>query len=214
MIIPRETKPMRKSRTVALRTNKAASRNDTPGDKPPPAGHIAKKTPAAKPIVRIGVLVHDVARMRKTIFDQAVQDMGITRAQWWALSNLSRHKAEGMNQSDLARALNVGKPTIGGLIDRLTEKGMVERRSHGDDRRVKHIYITDHGYDLIHYMSPIAASLNTIFLKGIDEKDIKVAEAVLQRLKENLQEMFESGPNLKLPKACKAKLEAMRDADE
>jgi DNA-binding MarR family transcriptional regulator len=163
--------------------------------------------------VRIGVLVHDVARMRKTIFDQAVKEMGITRAQWWALANLSRHKSEGMNQSDLARVLDVGKPTIGGLIDRLTEKGMVERRSHGDDRRVKNIYITDHGYELIHYMSPIAASLNTAFLEGISDKDVKVAEAVLQKLKENLQDLFESGPNLKLPKAFKAKLDAMRDTD-
>ena len=160
-----------------------------------------------------GVLVHDVARMRKTIFDQAVKEMGITRAQWWALANLSRHKTEGMNQSDLARALDVGKPTIGGLIDRLAEKGMVERRSHGDDRRVKNVYITEHGHDLIYYMSPIAASLNTVFLKGINEKDIKIAEAVLQKLKENLQLLFESGPNLKLPKAFKAKLDAIRDSE-
>lgn len=205
---------MRTSKTLPLRAKKDAAKNDSAAEKPLAVGRVIKKNPAAKPIVRIGVLVHDVARMRKTIFDQAVKEMGITRAQWWALSNLSRHKTEGMNQSDLARALNVGKPTIGGLIDRLTEKGMVERRSHGDDRRVKNIYITDHGYDLIHYMSPIAASLNTVFLEGINEKDIKVAEAVLQKLKENLQQMFESGPNLKLPKAFKAKLEAMRDSDD
>jgi len=205
---------MRTSKTLPLRTRKDAGKNDSADAKPASHGRVVKKTPAAKPLVRIGVLVHDVARMRKTIFDQAVKEMGITRAKWWALSNLSRHKTEGMNQSDLARALNVGKPTIGGLIDRLTEKGMVERRSHGDDRRVKNIYITDHGYDLIHYMSPIAANLNTVFLEGINEKDIKVAESVLQKLKDNLQQLFESGPNLKLPKAFKAKLEAMRDADD
>jgi DNA-binding MarR family transcriptional regulator len=205
---------MRTTKTQPLRTKKTAGKTDSVAEKPVPAGRTVKKAAAAKPIVRIGVLVHDVARMRKTIFDQAVREMGITRAQWWALSNLSRHKTEGMNQSDLARALNVGKPTIGGLIDRLTEKGMVERRSQGDDRRVKNIYITEHGYDLIYYMSPIAANLNTVFLEGINEKDIKVAEAVLQKLKENLQMMFESGPNLKLPKAFKAKLEAMRDAED
>jgi DNA-binding MarR family transcriptional regulator len=205
---------MRNPTTVALQTKKGARKNVINADKRAPAGRVIKRIPAAKPLVRIGVLLHDVARMRKTIFDQAVKDMGITRAQWWALSNLSRHKTDGMNQSDLARALYVGKPTIGGLIDRLTEKGMVERRSHGDDRRVKNIYITDHGYDLIHYMSPIAASLNTVFLEGIDDQDIAVAEAVLQKMKDNLQDLFESGPNLKLPKAFKAKLEAMRDLDD
>jgi len=195
-------------KTVPLR-----SKRDGSAPKAAPAGRVNKKAPAAKPIVRIGILVHDVARMRKTIFDQAVKEMGITRAQWWALANLSRHKSEGMSQSDLARVLDVGKPTIGGLIDRLTEKGMVERRSQGDDRRVKNIYITDHGYDLIYYMSPIAANLNTVFLEGINDKDIKVAEMVLQQMKKNLQNLFESGPNLKLPKAFKAKLEAMRDLE-
>jgi len=199
---------MAMAKTVALRSKREGS-----AAKAAPAGRVAKKTPAAKPIVRIGILVHDVARMRKTIFDQAVKEMGITRAQWWALANLSRHKTEGMSQSDLARVLDVGKPTIGGLIDRLTEKGMVERRSEGDDRRVKNIYITDHGYDLIYYMSPIAANLNTVFLEGINDKDVKVAEAVLNQMKQNLQKLFESGPNLKLPKAFKAKLEAMRDTD-
>jgi DNA-binding MarR family transcriptional regulator len=199
---------MATAKTVPLR-----NKRDGSATKAAPAGRANKKLPAAKPIVRIGVLVHDVARMRKTIFDQAVKEMGITRAQWWAMANLSRHKTEGMSQSDLARVLNVGKPTIGGLIDRLTEKGMIERRSQGDDRRVKNIYITDHGYDLIYYMSPIAANLNTVFLEGINDKDIKVAEAVLQQMKRNLQNLFESGPNLKLPKAFKAKLEAMRDSD-
>ncbi len=179
---------MATAKTVPLRTKRDGSNG-----KAAPAGRVTKKTAAAKPIVRIGILVHDVARMRKTIFDQAVKEMGITRAQWWALANLSRHKSEGMTQSDLARVLDVGKPTIGG---------------------VKNIFITVHGYDLIYYMSPIAASLNTAFLAGINEKDIKVAEAVLEQLKENLQQLFESGPNLKLPKAFKAKLEAMRDADE
>jgi len=199
---------MATAKTVSLRSKRdGGTRNVAP------AARAKKKTPAAKPIVRIGVLVHDVARMRKTIFDQAVREMGITRAQWWALANLSRHKAEGMSQSDLARVLDVGKPTMGGLIDRLVEKGMVERRSQGDDRRVKNVYITDHGYDLIYYMSPIAASLNAVFLEGIDDKDIQVAEAVLQQLKKNLQKLLESGPNLKLPRAFKAKVVAMREAE-
>jgi MarR family transcriptional regulator for hemolysin len=163
--------------------------------KPPVAKLLAAedgshKVPAAKPIVRIGVLVHDVARMRKTIFDQAVRQMGITRAQWWALSNLSRNKSEGMNQSDLAKILDVGKPTIGGLIDRLVDNGMIERQSDGGDRRIRRIFITEKGYQLISHMSPVAARLNTVFLEGIDEKDVKIAEKVLEHLKENLRQLM------------------------
>lgn len=192
-------KPSMPPRAVSLKVQKANSNAPAP-----------PRAVAGKPIVRIGILVHDVARMRKTIFDQAVAEMGITRAQWWALANVSRHATEGMNQSDLARVLGVGKPTIGGFIDRLSEKGLVERRSLDGDRRVKNIYITDYGNELIFHMSPIAASLNNVFLEGIDEKDIKVAEAVLEQMKQNLERLFGSSSTVKLPKAFKRKVASMR----
>lgn len=53
---------------------------------------------------RIGFLVHDVSRLRKTLFDQEIKHLGITRAQWWALAQLSREdRPEGMLQIELAR---------------------------------------------------------------------------------------------------------------
>jgi DNA-binding MarR family transcriptional regulator len=137
--------------------------------------------------------------MRKTIFDQAVRDLGITRAQWWALSNLSRHKDDGMSQSDLARKLDVGKPTIGGLIDRLTERGLVERRLDGDDRRVRKLFITARGYEIISNMSPIAASLNDVFLENVPQDQVHIAELALEQMKKNLQKLLGSGSTLNLP---------------
>jgi len=137
--------------------------------------------------------------MRKTIFDQAVRDLGITRAQWWALSNLSRHKDDGMSQADLARKLDVGKPTIGGLIDRLTERGLVERRLDGDDRRVRKLFITARGYEIISNMSPIAASLNDVFLENVPQDQVHIAELALEQMKKNLQKLLGSGSTLNLP---------------
>ena len=157
---------------------------------------ISKKTPepapvkrrtAAVPYVRIGFLVHDVSRMRRTLFDQAVKPMGITRAQWWALANLSRHEPEGMHQSDLARVLDVGKVTIGGLIDRLEASSLVERRQDGRDRRLRRIFITQKGYDVIDQMSAVGRKLNTDIMRGIPLDEIHVAEEVMHRMKENLR---------------------------
>ena len=78
---------------------------------------------------RIGFHVHDVSRMRRTLFDHEMKPLGITRSQWWALAQLSRSEGhdggEGMLQTDLARILEVGKVTIGGLVDRLEASGFV-----------------------------------------------------------------------------------------
>ncbi len=145
---------------------------------------------AAEPYVRIGFLVHDVSRMRRTLFDQAVKPLGITRAQWWALANLSRQETEGMIQTDLARLLDVGKVTVGGLIDRLEASGHVERRPDPVDRRIKRIFITDRGYEVIEQMRNVGRDLNSIILKGVPPDEVQVAEEVLRRMKDNLREQL------------------------
>ncbi len=150
---------------------------------------------AAQPFLRIGFLVHDVSRMRRTLFDQSVKPLGITRAQWWALANLSRHETEGMIQSDLARLLEVGKVTVGGLIDRLEGSGHVERRPDPVDRRIKRIFITNRGYELIKQMTTVGRDLNAIILKGVPLDQVHIAEEVLHKMKENMREKL--GPSSK-----------------
>ena len=154
---------------------------------------IERKTPtvrkvAPQPYLRIGFLVHVVSRMRRTLFDQAVKELGITRAQWSALSALSRHEAEGTIQSDLARELEVGKVTIGGLIDRLEISGIVERRPDKNDRRIRRVFITQRGFDVIEQMQSIGRDLNKVIMKNISLDQIHAAEEVLHDMKVNLRE--------------------------
>jgi MarR family transcriptional regulator for hemolysin len=164
------------------------ARNHSVPNKPaqPPS---PRRTPADT-YLRIGFLVHDVSRMRRTLFDQAVKPLGITRAQWWALANLSRQEREGMIQSDLARLLDVGKVSIGGLIDRLEASGLVERRADPVDRRIKRVFITDRGYDVIDKMRSVGRELNVVILKGIPLDQVHVAEEVMHRMKDNLREQL------------------------
>jgi len=126
--------------------------------------------------------------MRRTLFDQAVKPLGITRAQWWALANLSRQETEGMMQSDLARLLDVGKVTIGGLIDRLETSGLVERRPDPTDRRIRRIVITDRGYDVILEMTSVSRKLNAVILKGIPHENVLIAQEVMHQMKVNLRD--------------------------
>jgi MarR family transcriptional regulator, transcriptional regulator for hemolysin len=145
--------------------------------------------PVAVPHLRIGFLVHDVSRMRRTIFDQMVKPLGITRAQWWALANLSRHE-EGVIQSELARTMDVGKVTIGGLVDRLEATGLVERLTDDQDRRLRRIYITEAGYEIIDKMAEVGRKLNEEIVAGIPVKDVFLAEEVMHQMKSNLKNLL------------------------
>lgn len=142
---------------------------------------------AAQPYLKINFLVRDVARMYRTLFDQRVKELGITRAQWSALAALSRHESEGTIQSDLARELEVGKVTIGGLIDRLEASGTVTRRSDAADRRIRRVFITQKGYDVIEQMQSIGQDLSALIMKNVPVDQIHLAEEVLHEMKVNLR---------------------------
>lgn len=152
------------------------------------------ENPEGKPY-RLGFLVHDVSRMRRTAFDQVVKPLDLTRSQWWVLAHLSRHPDEQMKQTDLARVLDVGKVTVGGLIDRLEASGHVERRADQDDRRSKRIVVTAKGHQAIEDMKSVGSKLNKITFAGIPSHHLRMAEDVLHQIKANLREHLASSGN-------------------
>ncbi|MEC9431708.1 MAG: MarR family transcriptional regulator [Pseudomonadota bacterium] len=144
---------------------------------------------------RIGFFAHDVSRMRRTLFDQRMKPLGITRSQWWALAQLSlgqeESDGEGLLQTELARRLDVGKVTVGGLIDRLESAGFVQRKPDRSDRRAKRIVITQSGREVLAEMRTIARGLNAEVLGGVAPDETRAALAVLDRMKRNLRRMLD-----------------------
>lgn len=149
--------------------------------------------------VRIGFLVHDVSRMRRTLFDQAMKPLGITRSQWWVLSQLSRHARSGMLQTELARDLDVGKVTVGGLIDRLEAAGYVVRQPEKADRRAKRVMITERGHEVLQDMVVVGHRLNGIILAGLAPEAVAEAERALETMKENIRGAIAEKDDEELP---------------
>lgn len=135
---------------------------------------------------RIGFLIHDVSRLRRTVVDKALRPMGITRSQWWVLANLSRHHGEGMMQTELAKVMDVGKVTLGGLIDRLEASGLVKRQDDAADRRVKRVVMTARGTKLLADIQGVAAVVNAQIMDDITPADIARTELVLHKMKRQL----------------------------
>jgi MarR family transcriptional regulator, transcriptional regulator for hemolysin len=139
--------------------------------------------------LRLGFLLHDVSRLRRTVFDKAFKPLGVTRSQWWVLANLSRHSGTPMMQTELARVLDVGKVALGSLLDRLEANGLVVRIADRQDRRVKMIKITPTGDTLLSQIEQRAAQLNGEMLKDITADEILMVEDLLHRMKQRLVQM-------------------------
>lgn len=69
--------------------------------------------------------------------------VGLSIPQFDLLSSLG--ELEGITQSQLAERLYVTKGNVSGLVDRLVEAGLVERRSIANDRRSYALHLTEEG---------------------------------------------------------------------
>ncbi|UCV23596.1 MarR family winged helix-turn-helix transcriptional regulator [Ferribacterium limneticum] len=137
--------------------------------------------------IRLGFLMHDVSRLRRIVFDDFVKPLGVTRSQWWILAYLSRH--DGMIQTDLAAVLELGKASLGGLIDRLEASRLLERRADPVDRRVKRIYLSKDGQQLIKELRVKSHEMSELILKGLSEQDRLTLTNLLSHVKTNLLSM-------------------------
>ena len=87
-------------------------------------------------------LIRLEARMQAAVGER-LREIGVSIPQCDVLTTLTEQ--EGVSQQELAKRLYVTKGNISGLIDRLAEAGLVERRSTAADRRQHAIYLTEAG---------------------------------------------------------------------
>lgn len=146
--------------------------------------------PVASNWFRLGYLVHDVSRMRRTLYDQHLKPLGITRSQWWVLANISRHPERGVMSATLSRDIDVGKVTLSGIVDRLEIAGYIYRRADKTDKRAKKIFITESGYQLISEMRRVIEPLNQEMCGGMTSEGIAATEEGLASVKANLKRML------------------------
>jgi MarR family transcriptional regulator, transcriptional regulator for hemolysin len=137
--------------------------------------------------LRLGFLIHDVSRLRRSAFDQLMKPLGVTRSQWWVLAYLSRH--DGMMQTELAGLLDVGKVTLGGLVDRLENAKLVERRPDPVDRRAKRVFLSPTAHRLLLEMRGAEDQMNARILRGISVKQRHQLTELLTVIKHNLAEV-------------------------
>lgn len=135
--------------------------------------------------MRVGFLLHDVARYFRYRFDERARGLGVTRPQWRALLTLAR--LDGPSQSELAEELEVERITLCRMVDRLAESGLVERRADPNDRRVWRLHLTDTANEIVGQLGEIGLELEEEALARLDERERVMLVEMLSRIADELR---------------------------
>lgn len=118
-----------------------------------------------RPDHNLGFLLHDTARLLRKRFEQKARAIGLTRAQWQVMATLARN--EGLHQGALADILEIEPITLVRILDRLQAAGLIERRLHATDRRLRLLHLTEAAHPILAQIQEIGRQTREEAFAGI-----------------------------------------------
>ena len=103
----------------------------------------ASTRPRASPASEAWALMFELMHLSKRRFMAIASEFELSPPQVMALRQLDPEQPKPM--SELALALRCDNSNVTGIVDRLEDRGLVERRPAAHDRRVKMLSITARG---------------------------------------------------------------------
>lgn len=118
----------------------------------------------------------------ETRINQDLRRQDLTLARFDAMVALV--KIGPMSQQALANHLSVTKGNIVGLVDRLSSRGLIERKTPAKDRRVNLVSITPKGQRVVETVLPRQWKLIAQLMKPVNASEAVMLETLLAKLKE------------------------------
>lgn len=117
---------------------------------------------------------HVIRRLHQNsaqVFQQRVKAAGfdLTPVQFAAMTAI--HAAPGLDQATVSSRIAYDRATIGGVIDRLEQKGWVTRAVSKHDRRAREVTLTPAGEDVFATVRPVVTDLQADILRGLSAEE-------------------------------------------
>jgi MarR family transcriptional regulator for hemolysin len=127
-----------------------------------------------------------VARLIRRRFERRARQTGLslTRHQARALLLIARN--EGLRQAVVATMLDIEPIALVRMLDRLHEEGLVERRPHPTDRRIRTLWLTPLAWGVIDRVLAINAEIREEACAGLAPAAREMLMQALGHMKDNL----------------------------
>lgn len=128
-----------------------------------------------------GHLARRFQQIAVAVFHAEVENAGydLTPVQYAALAAIDAHS--GMDQATLAGAIAFDRATIGGVVDRLVQKGLVMRKASERDRRAHALAVTEAGRRTLRGIEPAVEAAQRSMLRGLTAGEAKELMRLLDK---------------------------------
>ncbi|GLR79152.1 MarR family transcriptional regulator (plasmid) [Azospirillum oryzae] len=127
-----------------------------------------------------GHLIRRAQQIAVSIFLDECKEFDLTPTQYAVLAVL-REKSD-LDQITLASRAALDRSTIGGLVERLEEKGWIRRTVGVEDRRQKLVSLTEAGQAMLETVEPSVERVQQRLLEPLNGDERAVFMALLERL--------------------------------
>ena len=126
-------------------------------------------------------------RIKKKKLMEQLADTGLTLGQPKVLDYLKDH--DGASQKEIAAGCLIEAGSLTSILNRMEEKGLIERKMLNGNRRTFHIFMTESGKKNQKLVEEAFKKIEKTALNGISEEEQKQFMDIFCRIYRNLADM-------------------------
>ena len=116
-----------------------------------------------------------------------LKPLGLSTGQPKVLDHLRYHN--GASQKDIAHACHIEPASLTSILNRMEEKGLIERKMLNGNRRTFHIFMTESGKKNQKLVEETFEKIEETALNNVSEEEQKVFMEIFLRIYRNLAEI-------------------------
>ncbi|WP_304749201.1 MarR family winged helix-turn-helix transcriptional regulator [Dubosiella newyorkensis] len=136
----------------------------------------------------IGFYFHSISQQAEKLLNHKVRSIDLTKSQCDVLTFLFKNQNRQIIQRDIEHYFHISNPTVTGILNRLSQKGYIQRIRSASDKRVHSIEITPKAKELYQQLRLTRQEMNETFLKGMSPQEQENLLALLEKTLHNLMQ--------------------------
>jgi DNA-binding MarR family transcriptional regulator len=144
---------------------------------------------ADESVQRVITAVNRLSRRLNRWYDRQLAALDVSAGEWTVLEQLARSPDEApLTPSELATAANVAPSSMTHRLDRMLERGLIERYADPENRVRVRVRLTDAGYGLYAQAIREADLVEADLLAALTERQVQTLAGLLEKVLAGLDE--------------------------